>query len=500
MPPAPLLRLEDIHVTYPNGTHANRGVTLDIRPGEVLGLLGENGAGKTTLVKVAAGLVKPEKGRIIYQGREVELRGPRDALRLGIVLAPQTPRLFPGLTVAEDVGLTLRLAGRGLSLREVRRRLGRLGEKYGLHVDPDAKVWRLSMGERQRVNLAKIILLDARVALLDEPTTHLAPRERRSLITVMRRMASEGRAVVFITHRIGEAMEACDRIAVMRRGRLVGVVERGAATREGLLGLMFGDYKPSPPRSAARRLAAGRAVLEAVGVWVRGPHGSWAVRGATLRVHGGSVVGVAGVAGNGQRELFEAIVGLRKPSRGVVRILGVDVTGKPPITRRRLGVAVVPEERLGWGLVPGKSIVFNIAFAEAWLDGSPLLRWGRFRERAARIIRAMGVRAGGVEDPVDSLSGGNMQRLLLGRELLREGVRLVVAMNPTAGLDARTASLVDGMLVEAAGRGVGVLVFSEDLDELVEVADELYVMSRGVVRGPFTRPFNMDEVASLMAG
>ncbi|NPA04980.1 MAG: ATP-binding cassette domain-containing protein [Crenarchaeota archaeon] len=491
-----VLRAEDIHVTYPNGVRANVGVTLEVRGGEVLGLLGENGAGKTTLVKVLSGLLRPDKGRIIYMGREVVFNTPRDALRLGIILAPQTPRLFPGLTVAEDVGLTMRLAGRGMGLQEVRRRLREISREYGLGVDPDARVWRLSMGERQRVNLAKIIMLDARVALLDEPTTHLTPMERRSLVQVMRRMASEGRAVVFITHRIGEALEACDRIAVMRKGRLVGVVERGEASREQLLRMMFGDYTPSKPSRRSGGPGAGR-VLELVEVWVRGPHGTWAVRGASMSVEEGCVVGVAGVAGNGQRELFETVVGLRRPVRGRVLLMGVDVTRAPPLARRRMGMAVIPEERLGWGLVPGRSIVFNIAFAHAWLDGGFMVDWQSYRRLAEEIVSAMKVKARSVEDPVDSLSGGNMQRLLLGRELLR-GARLVAAMNPTAGLDARTAEAVDSMLVEAASRGAGVLVFSEDLDELMTISDKIYVMSRGRLHGPFMRPFDYKAVAAAM--
>ncbi len=502
----PILSARNIVKVYPNGVVANDGVSMDIYPGEVLGLLGENGAGKTTLVKILAGELEPTRGEVLIDGRPAGLKSPLDALKAGIVLVPQHPRLFEGLTVAEDVGLTLKLAGRKVAKADVRGILRRLSEDYGLEVDPDARVSGLSMGERQRVEILRALSLDARVLLLDEPTTHLTPMESRSLVELSRKLAREGRAVVFITHKLREALEASDRIAVMRHGRLVGVLPASEASEDKLIRLMFGD-RPLPARAESVGSArpqtgfqeAGGPVLAVEDLWVRGRHGGWAVRGASLEVRPGEVVGVAGVAGNGQRELFEAIVGVSRPARGRVLIASVDVTKSPPITRIRLGMAVIPEDRLGWALVPGASIAFNVALGHIFANGRVLVDWSQLERLAIEAIRLLKVKARAPRDPVDSLSGGNMQRLVVARELLRRP-RLVVAMNPTAGLDVRAATEVRAALRSIALRGAGVLVFSEDLDELTEISDRIMVMSRGRLHGPYLKPYNLEAIASAMTG
>lgn len=502
----PILSARGIVKVYPNGVVANDGVSIDVYPGEVLGLLGENGAGKTTLVKILAGELKPTRGEVLVGGRPARFKTPLDALKAGIVLVPQHPRLFEGLSVAEDVGLTLKLAGRRVTTAGVKRVLRRLSEDYGLDVNPDARVAGLSMGERQRVEILRALALDARVLLLDEPTTHLTPRESRSLVGLSRKLAREGRAVVFITHKLKEALEASDRIAVMRNGRLVGVLPAYEASEEKLIKLMFGDR---PLSATARPLGspglqrgfreAEPPVLVVEDLWVRGRHGGWSVRGASLEVRPGEVVGVAGVAGNGQRELFEAIVGVSRPARGRVVVAGVDVTKAPPIARIRLGVAVIPEDRLGWALVPGASIAFNVALGHIFANGRMLVDWSQLEKLALEAIRLLRVKARAPGDPVDSLSGGNMQRLVVARELLRRP-RLVVAMNPTAGLDVRAAAEVRAALRNAAMRGAGVLVFSEDLDELTELSDRIVVMSRGRLHGPYGKPYNLEAIASAMTG
>ncbi|GAB6148064.1 ABC transporter ATP-binding protein [Stetteria hydrogenophila] len=507
MPTTPLLSARGIVKVYPNGVVANDGVSLDVYPGEVLGLLGENGAGKTTLVRILAGELKPTRGEVLVEGRPARFRGPLDALRAGVVLVPQHPRLFDGLRVVEDIGLTLKLAGRRLSLQSLRSLVRRLAEEYGLDVDPDARVSGLSMGERQRAEIIRALALDAKVLLLDEPTTHLTVAEAESLVRLARKLASEGRGVVFITHKLREALEASDRIAVMRAGKLVGVLRAGEARPEDLMKLMFGEKvlskppaRPAPPASAAGAAPEhGGPLLRVEDAWVRGRHGGWSVRGASLEVRPGEVVGIAGVAGNGQRELFEAIVGTLKPERGRVLIAGVDATRAPPIERIKLGMAVVPEERLGWGLVPGKSVTFNVALGHAFTRRGFLVDWAWLRSLAVEAIKLLRVKARSPEDPVDSLSGGNMQRLIVAREVLRRP-RLLVAMNPTAGLDLEAAMEVRSVLVSVASRGAGVLVFSEDLDELLEVSDRILVMSRGRLHGPYAKPYNLEAIAAAMTG
>ncbi len=498
-----VLRVEGVWKVYPSGVVANRGVTLEVREGEVLALLGENGAGKTTLVSIIAGYQRPTRGRMLIDGEPYEPRSPRDAMRRGVVLVPQHPRLVESFRVYENVGLALRAVGRRVSRPEARRLVERVASAYGFDVDPDAVVARLSLGERQRVELVKALALDPWLLLLDEPSTHYTPQEVERLVSLCRRLASEGRAVVYITHRIREALAVADRIAVMRDGVVVGVVRAPEVDASGLLEMMFGEkVNPERLRARPRPPRRGSRLLEVEDLWVRGPHGGWAVRGVSLHVDEGEVVGVAGVAGNGQRELFEAVVGLRRPERGRIVVAGVDVTERGSDARLALGVAVVPEERLGWGLVPGRSVVYNSAlgmrFSVRGLVSRGLLRWSVARGLAKRVVGYMGVEVGSLDDPVDSLSGGNMQRLMVGREILRRP-RLLVAMNPTGGLDAVAAERVRGELVELASRGAGVLLFSEDLEELLEVSTRLLVMSRGRVVAEFERPFDPQEVAAAMA-
>ena len=501
MPTAePLVELRGITKTYPGGVVANDNISLTIYRGEVLALLGENGAGKTTLVSILAGHLEPDSGEIRVNGRPARFRSPRDAVRAGIVLVPQHPMLIEQFTVLENIALAARLAGVHRSPRSVRKALRGVAEEYGLEVDPDARVWRLSMGERQKAEIAKALVLGARLLLLDEPTTHLAPRESERLLETSRRLAEAGRSVVLITHKLREALEAADRIAVMRKGRLVAVLSRAEASPDKLLNLMFGDRRVAaesfPPRQP------GSTVLRVDNLRVADEHGVETVKGVSLEVRAGEVVGVAGVAGNGQRELFEALIGLRRPVAGRIILQGRDVTGSGPPERGRLGVAVIPEERLGWALVPGKSLVFNTALGMYSSERGPyrgaLVSWEEARATTERIIKSMNVKAPGPDAPPEALSGGNMQRYIVGRELEKRP-SLILAMNPTSGLDVAAARFVHELLDRSARRGgAGVLVFSEDLDELMILADRILVMSRGRIVYSAGRPFDVMRIAEAM--
>ncbi len=501
---ANLLEVKDLWKIYPNGIVANRGVNLEILEGEVLALLGENGAGKTTLVSIIAGYQKPTRGEMILNGSPYRPHSPRDAMRMGVVLVPQHPRLVPSYTVYENVGLALHSLGRRLARRTVKRIAEEISEKYGLSVNVDARVGELSVGEKQRVEILKALALDPWLLMLDEPTTHLTPSESAAVVKLCRELASERRSIVYITHRIGEALEVADRIAVMRNGRVVSVLDAGEADPKKLLELMFGravgsDKVTAPLHGSSK---SGRTVLEVEDLWVKGWHGGWAVKGVNMSVKEGEIVGVAGIAGNGQRELMEAIVGLRKPERGTVRIMGVDVTMKGADARLRLGMAIIPEERLGWGLVPGKSIVYNVILGARYSKIPGLneftLDWGRARVHAERVVRYMDVEARSLDQPVETLSGGNMQRLIVGREVFRNP-KILVAMNPTSGLDVAAATRVREEIVRLALKGAGVLLFSEDLDEILEVSSKVAVMSRGRVVAVFERPFNYEDIVEAMA-
>lgn len=500
----PVLSVRGVWKVYPGGVVANRDVSLDVYRGEVVALLGENGAGKTTLVSMVAGLSRPTRGRILVGGRELARWSPREAMRRGVALVPQHPMLVEEMTVAENVAMTLRLAGLPASLSEARRLVEELGARYGFEVDPDAEVWRLSFGERQRVEVVRAVAVGRSLVMFDEPTTHMSPVEADRFLALLGRLAAEGRGVILITHRLEEALKAADRIVVMRRGRIVDEVPRGEADLGRLLRSMFGEgVSEVQLKHEAGCGPAGEVLLEARELWVRGLHGVFAVRGVSLRVAAGEVVGVAGVAGNGQRELFEALVGLRRVERGRILLLGEDVTGSPPSRRLAKGMAVVPEERLGWGLVPGKSIVFNVAFAllssggTARVTRGPLVDWRAARRLAEEVVEKMQVSAKGVEAAVDSLSGGNMQRLVLGRELAKNP-RVLLTMNPTAGLDYASASYVRGLIASLCRRGAGALVFSEDLEELAGISTRILVMYKGRVVYEAERPFDMRAVAEAM--
>jgi ABC-type uncharacterized transport system ATPase subunit len=499
------LSIRGVRVVYPGGIIANDDVSLDVRRGEILALLGENGAGKTTLIKVIAGLVKPGSGELVLDGVRFKPSSYRDALRNGVYMVPQMPRFFDGLTVFEDILLTLRIAGRGISGRDLRRKVDELAGRLGFKVDLDSYCWSLSMGEKQRVELLKALLLDSKLLMLDEPTTHMASHEFRLLREMLRGLASEGKSIIFVTHKVREALDIADRIAVMRKGRVVGVFKGEEVDEDILIKHMFGESNGLAGLALetykSLQSPAGKPILEVLDLWVRGAYGQIAVKGVTMVVGRGEIVGVAGLAGNGQRELFEAIIGLRKPARGRIILDGEDVTDRSPAHRVRKGLAIIPEERLGWGLAPGLSVVENVAFSLLPVNsiiGGFLVDWRKARGVAEEVVAMTNVKIPSLDASVDSLSGGNMQRLMVARELYKKP-KLIIAMNPTGGLDLQTARLVKSMIV-ASSRSSAALIISEDLEELLEVSDRIYVMSSGVVKGVFEKPFNVDAIARAMAG
>lgn len=495
-----MLELENITVVYPGGVVANKNAFLRVKRGEVVALLGENGAGKTTLVKVAAGMVKPVKGLVRVDGYTLRLGDPAESLRAGFFLVTQHPLVFEDLSVAEDVGLAVREAGLNVSLGWVKSKIVEISERYELGLDPERPIWSLSVGEKHKVELAKALIIGSKAIAFDETTSHLTPLEARRFSKMLRELASEGRAIVFITHKIREALEVADRIQVMRRGEVVGVLDRREVTVDKLVELMFGEKIVEQARvepSRSRRESGVNAIV-IQDLWVRDDRGHLAVRGVSLAVKEGEIVGVAGVTGNGQRELFEAIAGLRRPERGRITIFGVDVTRRGPRERLKLGVSLIPEERLDWALARGLPVYLNVAL--------PLLGSGRLgfvldhesiKALASRVVESMRVDVRSIEENVEALSGGNMQRLIVGREL-ESRPRLVVAMNPTAGLDFSSTLQVRRTLVEMASRGIAILLISEDLDELLELSDRIAVISRGSVTGVFARPFDTEAIAKAM--
>jgi simple sugar transport system ATP-binding protein len=496
--PQALVELRGIVKVFP-GAVANAGIDLAMYPGEVLALLGENGAGKTTLMNILSGLYRPDEGEIRVAGERVVLRSPRDAIERGIGMVHQHFRLVERFTVAENVLLGSRSPRFRLSPGQVIEQVRALGARHEIALDPRAYVGDLSVGERQRVEILKVLYRGSRVLIFDEPTSVLAPQEVDTLFAGIRRIVGEERAVVFISHKLDEVLRIATRIVVLRHGRVAGAMPCADATPAKLATLMVGREIPSRPRAAVTR---GPVRLRVDDVAARGERGHLAVNGASLAVHGGEIVGVAGVAGNGQAELAEAIAGIRSPLRGRVWLDADDVTTRPARARRERGLAFIPEDRQRQGLVPPFDVVENAilsCYARPPVSRGGVLRRSTARAHARRLVDAFQIQAS-LDTPVRALSGGNQQRLLVAREAAHEP-KVLVALHPTAGLDVASTEAVHRILLELRGRGVAVLLISEHLDEVLALSDRVLVMYRG--RIVHERPANqadLDEIGLYMTG
>jgi simple sugar transport system ATP-binding protein len=486
------------------GVVANERVDFEAAAGEVHALLGENGAGKSTLSNILTGLYRPDEGEIYLHGRPVEFHSPREALDAGISMVHQHFRLVERFTVAENIALgDHRREGRSFRLRSrvIERRVADLGGRYGLAVDPQAHIWQLSVGEQQRVEILKALYLDARILILDEPTAVLTPQEAEVLFETLRELAADGRTIVFISHKLHEVKAVSDRVTVLRAGRRVSTVEADEATPRSLAELMVGRSLGEGVQAEPRE--PGEVVLALEDVWADGDRGGAAVKGVSLQVRAGEIVAVAGVAGNGQRELAETIAGVRPAANGTVRVAGKRPRSGDPRAAIRAGVAYVPEDRLGTGLAPSVSIASNLAlksYREAPASTGPLLRLRRIRDRAIELIDRYRIAAPGPHAPVRLLSGGNLQKVVLAREFSGKP-RVLVAASPTRGLDVGAIESVHTYLHEAAANGVGVLLLSEDLDEILTLADRIAVVYEGQIVGETTRAqANVEEIGLQMAG
>ncbi len=488
------------------GVIANADVDFELREGEVHTLLGENGAGKSTLAAMLCGLYQPDEGQIQRSGRPIRLRSPREGLAHGIGMVHQHFRLIPRFTVAENVVLGDPTQGFLMKPGEAEDRVAAIGERFGLPVDPRAVVSDLTVGQRQRVEIVKVLYRGADVLLLDEPTAVLTPQEAETLFDTVRQMTSEGKAVVFISHKLGEVMAVSDRVTVMRGGRVTGEVATKDTNAKHLAELMVGR----PVEITVRRgtgLASPEPVLEASGLRLVDA-GHVALDGIDLQVHAGEIVGIAGVAGNGQRELATTLAGITAPTSGTVRVGGIDVGGRGAGAARAAGLSFVPEDRLGTGLVPGLSLTDNML-----LTRSPSFLVDRRSARAelSEAIEKFEIKTPGTEAEARVLSGGNAQKVLLAREVATaeshqdggaDGSRkaLIVA-SPTRGLDIGAAEFVRELLHEVRLGGGAVLVISEDLDEVRSLADRIVVLYRGkVVLSGASDELNLEQIGMAMAG
>jgi len=498
----PLLRVRGLTKRFP-GVVANDGIDFDVFPGEVHALLGENGAGKSTLVKCLYGYYRKDSGEIQIDGVPVELRSPEEARRHAIGMVFQNLTLIPALSVVENVALFLADLPALPDLKQIARQLEALGERYHLQVDPWAQVQDLSIGQQQKAELLKLLLSRARMLILDEPTRVLAPHEVEGLFEVLRQMAADGLAIVFITHKLDEVLHSADRITVLRRGRVAGRLARGETTADGLIRLMF-EKDLAAPAAERRHPATPTAppILELRQAATRPEGASVGLHGIDLSIHPGEIVGVAGVSGNGQRELGDLILGELPCVRGSRWLFGKEVTRAAIGELRRQGISFIPEDPLKMAAVPFFSALENMAITQMpryARNGGLGLDWTAVQRDAEATMQRLGFSFSLVA-PARSLSGGNLQRMVIVRELTHEP-RLILASYLTRGLDAQSTAAAQHALLQARQGGAGVLLISEDLEELFLLSDRLLVMFAGRIVGEF-RPDETDvyRVGRLMTG
>ncbi len=470
----PRLQLAHITKRYP-AVVANSDVSLTVQPGETHAVLGENGAGKSTLMKIIYGSVKPDEGTVSFNGQQVHIRNPQEARALGISMVFQHFSLFDTLTVAENVWLGL---DKSLKLADVTQRIVAKASEYGLDIDPSRPVHTLSVGEMQRVEIIRALLTDPRLLILDEPTSVLTPQAVEKLFVVLKKLASEGCSILYISHKLHEIRELCTACTVLRGGKVTGVCDPREETNASLSRLMIGA---EPPALTHRESTAGATVLRVRSLTLpREDQFGVDLDGISLDVRSGEVVGIAGVSGNGQKELLYSLSGEdRRADAGMVEVFGQAVGKLGPGRRRSLGVHFVPEERLGRGAVPTVGLAHNLMLTRNdAIARSGWIRVGALQKQAQGIIGRFNVKTGGPNAAAKSLSGGNLQKFIVGREI-DASPKLLIVSQPTWGVDVGASAQIRGEILALRDAGCAVLVVSEELDELFEISDRLHVIAKG---------------------
>ncbi|MBX3083586.1 MAG: ABC transporter ATP-binding protein [Anaerolineae bacterium] len=500
--PAPdHVEMRNITKRFP-GVLANDRVTLGVRRGEVHALLGENGAGKSTLMKILYGMQQPDEGEIRLNGSPIRITSPAAAIKAGIGMIHQHFMLVPSLTVAENVALGLRSTNAPfVNLATIVKKSRELADTYGLKIDPNAYVWQLSVGEQQRVEILKALYRDAHVLILDEPTAVLTPQEVTELFKTLRHMTDIGHALIFISHKLHEVLSISERVTVLRDGRVVGSQSTTSATRSSLVQMMVGreialsvDHQPLP---------LGDVRLSLKGLTALSDRGTPALRNVTLDVRAGEIVGLAGVSGNGQRELAEVIAGLRRATGGSVSVDGTDITYQAVGARIQAGLSYIPEERMRDGAIKEFSVSENAILQTH--NAAPIARFGIFnfgsvRQQTQTLINDFNVKTPNQRVALRNLSGGNIQKLILARELSRQP-RVLIAAQPTRGVDIGATLYIHRVLLEQRKQGTATLLISEDLDEIRALSDRIAVIYEGEILGIMDRAVATPEALGLlMAG
>ena len=476
------LRMEHITKRFP-GVLASDDITIEVGEGEVLALVGENGAGKTTLMNILMGIYQQDEGRILINGEEVRFRGPEDAFNAGLGMVHQEYMLVPNMTVTENVALGYKKAWKKgiLDLNMVRSRIMEISEKYGLAVNPDAYIWQLSVGEQQKVELVKTLSLGARFLILDEPTSALTPQETDELILLLKKMTEE-LSIIFISHKLQGVKALSNKVTILRHGKVVFNGNTDDYSPSEIASKMTGHEVKLPENND--EASHGDVVLEIKDLCVRGDRGNYALDGLDLSVRSGEIVGLAGVSGNGQKELAEAINGLRKIEKGEIALFGCEIGNKKPRSVIDQGMGYIPEERNIEGIVPPFAIRENLILKD--VDQKPFsnksfLKKEKVNENAERLQIEFDIRSAGINTQSGSLSGGNIQKLILARELSR-GAKFITAVYPTRGLDLGAVEFIHKELLKKRKEGVGILLISEELDEIINLSDRIAVIYKGRIQ------------------
>lgn len=482
MPGPPVLEMSGISKLFP-GIRANDSIDLQLYPGEVLALLGENGAGKSTLMNILVGLYRPDEGAIKVRGKRVDINSPKDAAALGIGMVHQNFMLIESMTVAENIVLGMDDLRFIPDTNTIASEIGKLSEQYNLQVDPKASIWQLSVGEQQRVEILKMIYRGADILILDEPTAVLTPQESKQLNHIVRQMTDEGKSAVFITHKMEEVLRFSHRVEILRHGKAIAVKNTKDTSPGDLAKLMVGreilfcvEKKEAVP---------GEVVLELDNVRAFDDKGLPALKGINLTVRAGEIVGIAGVAGNGQRELTSAVMGLRKVTAGTIKIKGSDKTNHAAIDIINSGVSFIPSDRIAMGVAGDMSVASNLAlkgYRKKPYSHRGILHPTRLLQFAEKMISLFSISTPSTNTPVKFLSGGNIQKTILAREIDACG-GVLIASYPSRGLDVGAIEAVHTMLLDQRDRGNGVLLISEEIDELMRIADRIVVLYEGSIMG-----------------
>lgn len=495
------LEMRGIVKRFP-GVLASDHIDFDVRSGEVHALLGENGAGKSTLMKILFGLYRQDEGTISLNGEVVDIAEPSDAIGRGIGMIHQHFMLVPTLTVTENVALGLP-SSRGIltDLNRVATRIRELESLYGLHVDPDAYVWQLSVGQQQRVEIIKALYRGAALLILDEPTAVLTPQEVDEFFKILKQMKADGHGLIFISHKLHEVLQISDRITVLRDGHVAGAIAAKGTTREQLAEMMVG--RPVSMQRHKADVEVGDPRLQLNGVNALDDREHQALREVSFAVRSGEIVGVAGVSGNGQRELAEVIAGLRATTSGEIKVGGKTVTGGSPREIMNLGLSYIPEERMKDGMVRDFTVAENVILREH--DQPPYAKRGflnrnEINQTSTELVAEFNVKTPSIETPVKNLSGGNIQKLILAREISR-GPQVIIAAQPTRGLDIGATEYVHARLLEQRAQGTATLLISEDLDEILALSDRILVIYEGQIMGEVLRAeATAERLGLMMAG